>query len=61
MTKECQLCLGTGKCPACGGSGIFERQPDIEPSGDTACNICAGDGICPECRGSGLDEEKEND
>ncbi len=40
----CGKCSGSGKCPACDGSGeVCEGPRAFE------CDACEGDGRCPEC------------
>jgi hypothetical protein len=44
-TEECSTCRGSGRCPACMGSG--------STSGSEKCGFCQGKGSCPACNGCG--------
>ena len=48
----CPMCLGTGDCEACDGTGRV---------GGVACEVCAGSGVCTECNGSGVDSHVGDD
>lgn len=42
--SKCAVCNGSGKCRACGGTGLKSKH----------CRTCNW-GKCPRCKGSGLD------
>ncbi len=47
--RGCQLCIGTGQCAACTGTGVNLNLGSSEPK----CPKCHGSGNCPDCGGSG--------
>lgn len=47
--KDCRICLGTGNCQQCYGSGVVVFQ-----SYRRVCDTCNGNaGKCHSCKGSG--------
>lgn len=46
---NCSVCLGTGKCPKCSGTG--ERDTGLKTT--VYCTTCRGKGACRECGGEG--------
>ncbi len=60
----CRGCQGSGKCPACDGTGQQRgsgnkiHQGDVsigpEPRASRACSKCMGTGTCQACLGAGV-------
>jgi hypothetical protein len=44
------MCLATGKCKACEGTGIYSVDGSV-------CAFCNGSGICSDCGGSGYTDK----
>ena len=47
MSKQCNVCAGSGRCPQCAGTGSDSEREDL------TCAYCDGEGSCSECEGSG--------
>ena len=46
--KDCRICMGSGKCRTCNGTGIQDHMRN------TLCGVCPNhNGKCPSCSGSG--------
>lgn len=64
-STQCELCMGTGICPECNGSGIKAAENDSpeeewENHGVVenyeSCEACGGTGKCANCAGLGFDK-----
>jgi len=51
--RQCQSCGGTGRCPYCRGSGLFNYYVRQRPEMYSKCNYCNGTGSCTSCNGRG--------
>ena len=50
--RMCRLCVGTGKCKTCNGSGIA-RDEQFGTGKTYKCPNCNGNGRCFSCNGTG--------
>ena len=50
--KMCTLCVGTGTCKTCNGSGIA-RDEQFGTGKSYKCPNCKGNGKCFSCKGTG--------
>ncbi len=60
----CRSCQGSGKCPACDGTGqlrgagqkIYQGDVTVGPErpSSRACSTCMGTGTCQTCLGAGV-------
>ncbi len=52
-SRDCRLCLGSGKCQTCNGKGYYYNPLDLTKT--VSCPNCASNhnGKCSSCNGSG--------
>lgn len=52
-SRDCRLCLGSGKCQTCNGKGYYYNPLDLTKT--VSCPNCASNhnGRCASCNGSG--------
>lgn len=50
---DCELCEGSGVCPACDGTGYPDAPAAVIADSGGVCATCAGDRWCPHCSGAG--------
>ncbi len=51
LVVKCTNCDGTGRCPACGGTG-FKGTASLSPN-KVGCLVCRSTGQCKTCNGTG--------